>query len=269
MYLTLPRHCLNMVEQINRDIAALEETVKAIAMELEKAYISYLTALGQAVVKQLMLASYHLCTQGYPKLFVGLTINQRQQLQQAIRMLTQQAAAQLLEPIKAENNVEFSFLEEESKPSSFSNPIELIKWQHQVENAIAQTLRTLSSQTNSVLQQAGILPTNLPLAPLLEAAMSSPDGTAEVMTGGPPNLLNLLVEADNDNESQKSNVTQITAIHLRLIEIEFADATVRAKRNQIRSLSGKVSNLEREYQKKQRERDVAQAEAAWRASWFE
>ncbi len=270
MYLTLPRHCLNMVEQINRDIAALEERVKAIAIELEKGYISYLTALGQAVAKQLMLASYHLCTQGYPKPFVGLTISQRQQLQQSIRTLTKQAAAQLLEPMKAENNVEFSFLAEDA-PSSFSHPIELIKWQHQVENAIAHTLKTLSSQTNSVLQQAEILPTGLPLSPLLEAATSSPDGSAEVMSGGggPPNLLNLLVETDSDNESQESNVTQIIAIHLRLIEIEFADATVRAKRNQIRSLSEKIGVLEREYQKKQRERDVAQAEAAWRASWFE
>ncbi len=257
-----------MVEQINRDIAALEAKVRAIATELENAYISYLTSLGQAVAKQLMLASYHICTQGYPKQFVSLTFNQRQQLQQDIRKLTQKAAEQLLKHTQGENPLEFSFLAEEAAPISFSDPVELIKWQHQVENAIAQTLKTLSSQTNSVLQQVEILPNNLPLAPLLEAATSASEGAPEV-TSSSPNLLNLLIETDSDSESQESHVTQIIAVHLRLIEIEFADATVRAKRNQIRTISGKIGILEREYQKKQRERDVAQAEAAWRASWFE
>ena len=259
-----------MVEQINRDIAALETKVKAIATELENAYISYLTVLGEAVSKQLMLASYHLCTQGYPKEFVSLNLSQRQQLQQDLRKLTKQAAAQLLRHTQAENHLEFSFLaEEEVAPISFSDPVDLNQWQQQVENAIASTLKTLSSKTNSLLQQADILPNNLPLIPLLEAAAdSSPDGSSEVMTGM-PNLLNLLIETDSDRESQESHITQIIAIHLRLIDIEFADATVRTKRNQIRSISGKVSVLEREYQKKQRERDVAEAEAAWRASWFE
>lgn len=258
-----------MVEQINRDIAALEATVRAIAIELENAYLSYLTALGEAVSKQLMLASYHLCTQGYPKQFVSLTLSQRQQLQQDMRKLTQKAAAQLLKHTQAEHPLEFSFLvEAEPTPISFSDPVDLMKWQHQVEKAIANTLKTLSSQTNSLLQQAEILPNKLPLAPLLEAAASSSDGTPGAI-GELPNLLNLLIETDSDSESQESHVTQIMAIHLRLIDIEFADATVRAKRNQIRSIAGKVGVLEREYQKKQRERDVAEAEAAWRASWFE
>lgn len=257
------------MEQINRDIAALEVTVREVATELENAYISYLTVLGQGVAKQLMLASYHICTQGYPKQFVSLNLSHRQQLQQDIYKLAKQAAAQLLKHTQTEHPLEFSFLtEEETLPINFSNPTALIKWQHQVEDAIANTLKTLSSQTNSLLQEAEILPNNLPLTPLLEAATSSAEDTPEIMTGM-PNLLNLLIETDSDSESQESNVTQIIAIHLRLIDIEFADANVRAKRSQIRSISGKVGKLEREYQKKQREREVAEAEAAWRASWFE
>jgi len=85
---------------------------------------------------------------------------------------------------------------------------------------------------------------------------------------GPPNLLNLLVETENSLESG-STMTQLLAIHLRLSEIEFADSTVMAGRNQIRKLSAKASQLGRDYQKKQRERAVAEAEAAWRSSWFE
>jgi len=42
-----------------------------------------------------------------------------------------------------------------------------------------------------------------------------------------------------------------------------------ANRNQIRQLSSRLSTLRREYHKKQRERTIAEAEAAWRISWFE
>ncbi|MDP5338264.1 MAG: hypothetical protein NWQ28_06775, partial [Nodularia sp. (in: cyanobacteria)] len=73
------------IELIERDIAALQEAIRAIAAELHNAYASYLTTLGQAVRKQLILASYHLCTQGYPENFLKLSLNQRQKLQQGIR----------------------------------------------------------------------------------------------------------------------------------------------------------------------------------------
>lgn len=261
------------VEQIDKDIAVIEEAVKAIATELESSYISYLTALGQAVAKQLMLATYQLCTQAYPQKFVSLSLNERQQLQQKIRKLGQEAAERLLEHTEADDSLEFSFLQEEAdiepaKEERFTNPVELVKWHQQVERAIASTVKMLSSKSNSVLQQAGMLPDKLPLSPLLEAATTSLEATPEAINGT-PNLLNLLVETDNSQEAQESTVTQITAIHLRLVEIELAEATVRVGRNQIRNLLGKLSKIERDYQKKQRERDVAEAEAAWRASWFE
>jgi hypothetical protein len=115
------------------------------------------------------------------------------------------------------------------------------------------------------LQQAGILPKKFP-EPFVEAAAKA-DGSGEAMSG-PPNLLKLLIETE-DEESEDSSVTQIIAIHLRLSEIEFADATVRAGRNKIRNLLLKTSSLGREYHKKQQEWAVAKAEAAWRASWFE
>jgi len=286
------------VEQIERDIAALEEAVSAIAIELRSAYASYLTALGQAEQQQLILASYHLCTQGYPEAFLSLHFSQRQQLQQAIRKLGQYAANQLFALTKTELDLgagedgetgrggekEMGGGEDDANfapspphpltpspsPSPSpqpSNPMELATWQQNLELAIASILKILSRDANRLLQQAGILPKKLP-EPVLEAAAKA-EASAEAMPG-PPNLLNLLIETENnDQESEDSGVTYIIAIHLRLSEIEFADATVRAGRNQIRNLLSKVSKLGRDYHKKQRERAVAQAEAAWRASWFE
>lgn len=242
------------IERIERDIAALEEAVSAIAVELRSTYASYLTALGQAVRQQTVVASYHVCTQGYPESFLGLSFSQRQQLQQAIRMLGQQTSDQLL----AHTNTD------SPRPS---NPEDLAQWQQNLEQAIANTLKKTNRETNNLLQQAGILPNKLPV-PVLEAAANSSEASTEVMAG-PPNLLNLLIETENNQESEDSTVTQIVAIHLRLSEIEFTDATVRAGRNQIRNLEVRLKSLGREYYKKQRERAVAEAEAAWRASWFD
>jgi len=268
------------VERIERDIAALEEAVSAIAIELHSAYINYLTVLGQAEQQQLILASYHLCTQGYPEAFLSLQFSQRQQLQQAIRKLGQYAANQLFALTKTEEYIEVrkdgemetkgDGEEDVSSPPSPphpSNPMELVQWQQNLELAIASILKILSRDSNRLLQQAGILPHKLP-EPILEAAAKA-EASAETMAG-PPNLLNLLIETENnDAESEDSSMTYIVAIHLRLSEIEFADATVRAGRNQIRNLLSRVNKLGRDYHKKQRERAVAQAEAAWRASWFE
>ncbi len=86
---------------------------------------------------------------------------------------------------------------------------------------------------------------------------------------GPPNLLNLVIEIENEQQSEDSGLTQIMAINLRLGEIEFADVTLSSERRQIRSILVQLNKLGREYQKKHRERAIAEAEAAWRASWFE
>lgn len=143
---------------------------------------------------------------------------------------------------------------------------ELEQWQEQLEEAIAQTLQTISMETNLLLQQNGIIPDKLPAA-VLEAAAKA-DASGET-TPGSPNLLNLLMETQNEGEEEDSTVMRIVAINLRLSEIEFADPALSASRNQIRNLLAKGKKLNREYHKKQRERSVAEAEAAWRSSWSE
>ena len=86
---------------------------------------------------------------------------------------------------------------------------------------------------------------------------------------GPPNLLNLVIEIENEQDAENSGLTQIMTINLRLGEMEFADSALSSGRKQIRNILVKLNKLGREYQKKQRERAVAEAEAVWRASWYE
>lgn len=270
------------VEQVERDIVALEEAVSAIAMQLKSAYVNYLQALESAVRQQLILASYQVCTQGYPKQFLSLSFSQRQQLQQAIRKLGQQAAEQLLTLIATgeqqinDEQAGSEVMEDSKQDEVLSllqltphtvNPEEVVQWQQNVEAAITHTLKTFSLEVNRLLQQTGILSPKLP-APILEAAATASETVAEI-TSGPPNLLNLLIETENREEIEDINITQLVAIQLRLAEIEFADAKVTAARNQIRSIEAKLKSLGREYERKQQERTIAEAEAAWRASWFE
>lgn len=270
------------IERIERDIEALKEAIRAIAIELQTAYASYLNTLGLAVRKQLILASYHLCTQGYPENFLHLSLNQRQQLQQAIRKSGQVAAEQLLACIKSdEAGLDKEEVDKEVASSELldtsnsqplttdtSNPIEVAKWQHNLEETTQEILKKLSHDANLLLQKAGVLPKKLPEPILAAAAAAASEASGEVMPG-PPNLLNLVIEIENEQQSEDSGLTQIMAINLRLGEIEFADVTLSSERRQIRSILVKLNKLGREYQKKHRERAIAEAEAAWRASWFE
>jgi hypothetical protein len=297
------------IERIEQDLAALEEATTLLRAELDKTYSQYLQLLGQAVRRQLVLATYQVCTQGYPQAFLSLSFNQRQKLQQSIQQTGKKAQEQLLSHLEASKKVTKEEVTDSHEPASqpeltsneppqdvtseplsivepipgnleaeapetsgitnpeLTKPEQLAQWQEQLEEAIAQTLETLSLNTNRLLQQTGIIPSKLPAA-VLEAATKA-DNSTESVTVGSPNLLNLLMETESEDDSEDSTLTRIIAINLRLSEIEFADPTLNAGRNQIRNLSAKRNTLHREYHKKQRERSVAQAEAAWRASWFE
>jgi hypothetical protein len=268
------------VEQIERDIEALEQLVRAIAQEFYSAYSQYLTALGQALRRQVILACYHICTQGYPSKFLHLSLAQRQELQQTLQQLARQAQIQLLEQLQFPDVDDESELLESSQESdeesaeadladlnaleSPMTPRDLASWQEDLEQSIAEVLQDISHATNRSLQQANILPNQLS-EPIIEVAAKA--GMATEVAAGPPNLLTLLIETENDD--QESSLTHLMAVKMRLVEIEFGDATLTNWRSKIRSLSTKLNQLKQDYQKKRREKAIAEAEAAWRASWYE
>ncbi|PSO52367.1 MAG: hypothetical protein BRC40_08830 [Cyanobacteria bacterium QH_8_48_120] len=285
------------IQQIEQDLAKLEETVTQLAEEFHSAYTQYLSLLGQSVQRQLVLASYHLCTQNYPESFLSLSFEQRQQLQQTLRQLGKQAqtrlntsmaeqeqpassqhedATQTSEPLENQPQQQFvpaqalissiEASETEAAEKEEGQQDNLTESLQQIEHTIAEILQTTSSEANRKLQEAGILPEHLPVK-MLESAMHS-DQTGSA-ANSPPNLANLLLEVGTDEESRDSRVLQLTAIHLRLSEIEFSEPALNAQRSQIRQIWEKIGKTQKQYQKKQQERAVAAAESAWRASWFE
>ena len=309
------------VEQIEQEIAKLDQAVRAIAQEFHDIYTPYLAALGKTVRQQLVLASYHICTHGYPEQFLQLSLHQRQELQRSLRQLAKQTQTQLTDQLHAapnapdsdlnheldnlldkqldnepeagqESHSEFLLVEsaaepeeaeleetelEEAKPGVRQmnldellerspdqpiTPIALADWQEQLEQNIIEQLQNLSHAANRLLQQSKILPSQLP-APILEIA-SRADVISETPVGS-PNLISLLIESD----SEDSAMTQITTIRLHLSEIEFSDTTVALWRSKVRTLVAQLNKLGREYQKRQKEKAIAQAESAWRSSWYE
>lgn len=271
------------IERIEKDIIALKEATRAIAQQLNLAYARYINTLGLALQKQLILASYYLCTQGYPDEFLNLSLKQRQKLQQGIRQLSQQAAQELISYIQPPEVTQTEVVletEEEDKPEEDeqeenqqqsqaldpSNPIELVEWQQDVEEGIEETLKKVSQRANILIQKIGVLPKKLP-EPILAAATAASESSSD-MTPSLPNILNLVIEI-SDQEDAEDSITQIMAIHLRLGEIEFADVTLLTERKGIRNILMQLSKIGREYQKRQKELKIAEAEAAWRASWFE
>ncbi|MEG4987679.1 hypothetical protein QUB08_18170 [Microcoleus sp. BR0-C5] len=305
-------------ERIEQDLAGLEEALAALNLEFHSTYEGYLTALGQAVRQQLILACYHLCTQAVPESFLKLSFEGRQKMQQSVKALaaaSEEKLRSLVTESEADEEIEEEEEEEEEEDEddfdkdeeeeeedeeddkeedekeknqvsainylfslanyqlpSANSPESLARWQNSIEKSIVHILKLLSRDTNRLLQQSGILPSQLP-EPVLEAASQAESSGDSV--AGPPNLLNLIIETDASSASRKlaatfgSRALHITAIKLRLSEIEFADAGTSAWRQQIRNLSVKLNSLGRDYQKKQRELAVVEAESAWRSSWFE
>jgi hypothetical protein len=316
-------------ERIEQDLAALEESLTAFNLEFRNTYESYLTALGQAVRQQLVLASYHLCTQVMPDAFLKLSFNERQKMQHSVRLLaaisqeklrtlgTQEEVAEeveedLEEEVEEDLEEDDDEIEEYDEMAEYENrqedenidgdrdieeqedsiihyqfpdqfpaqkhelptnsPETLARWQRNLEKAIFNIIKLLSRDTNRLLQQSGILPNQLP-EQVLEAAYQAESSGESV--AGPPNLLNIIIETGTSSPSESlgkrrgTTAIQITAIKLRLSEIEFADAATSAGRQQIRNLSTRLNALGRDYQKKQRELAVVEAESAWRSSWIE
>ncbi|MCT7975391.1 hypothetical protein [Laspinema olomoucense] len=283
------------LELIDQDIAELEQAAQDLAGQFQKTYRHYLTTLGQAVRQQLVLAGYHICTQGYPEHFLDLSLSQKQQLQSQLRSIVKKAEAEAIALVEDPNPEDspvvliveglseqgtppedITLVEEEQELTpleEIADPENLSNWQDRIESGIVQLLQQVSHETNQVLRAAGIGSKNVP-AMLLEAAEKLPNSEA---IGGPPNLVTLTLEAQGTDElpqmpglaSLLKGPVHIMAVHLRLTDLEFADSRLSASRGQIRSLSGRLNSLKRDYHQKQRERAIAQAEAAWRSSWFE
>lgn len=295
------------VEQTSQQLIALDKQVAEMGEKFHQTYSNYLTALGQAVRQQLILSCYQVCTESYPQQFLQLSLSQRQQLQQSVRDLANQvrpellAQLQLVDTANIDESSEEVGADDDEPDETFDDPVPeadgalegyqnelefllsapsvskpvqltpleaLVRWQENLEKAIVKKLQATSHAANLLLQQSEILPKRLP-EPVLKAAAKA--GNDHPIAGN-ANLLKLLVESADEKISEQGNskgtsLLHLVAIQLRLSEIEFNDSTAMAWRNKLRDLKKQLQILGRDYQKKYRERAIAQAQDAWRSTW--
>lgn len=306
------------IHQIEQDIAKLEQQTSIVKEKLTTVYQNYLKKLSEYVQKYLVFATYQICTQAYPQEFLTLSLSQRQNFQQMVRKLGQQAQIKLIGALEVNlnstqsytentllsvqsesassleltpqlessefsadldseltinhHNIDIEFSDLDSKKQEINNPEQLVNWIQKLEKSITDILQIVSHDVNKLLLQNQIIPQKIP-SKVLEAAAQIDNASSPI--AGRPNLLNLLIESDKgsgqekDELNKKSEITKITAIHLRLAEIEFSETTLSAQRNQIRDILAQVKKLRKQYKKILQELAIAQAEAAWRSSWYE
>lgn len=286
------------IEQVERDISALKAAVAAIAQETSSLYGSYLSVLGQAVRQQLIAASYHLCTHAYPEAFLQLSWSQRQQSQQVLQQLGQQGEQQVRSLLKllqgatphdprdliqVVEHLESAIVEELQAISQAANQ------SLQNYNILSGPAVEIALEVAAKAEAAGGTttgPPNLLIALIDEEADPTQIATLD-LTPEPLNPVSLEERPSStgvrhrqrgsrrhrrDSEPEEvpfMSEKAIVAIYLRLEEIEFTDSTVMSWRNQIRKVTTQISGLQREFAKKQRERIIAEAQAAWRAGWFD
>jgi hypothetical protein len=239
-------------QNLANDLLKLANRSHDLGEEIYQLYRQYLTALAKALRHHSIQACYQLCTSCYPMEFLELKPSQQQRLQQSLRRAITNSIIDLLNQLQPMTEV----------PS----PNELNTWLHNIEEAIGMTLPGLSKKMNHLLQQAQVVPQQVPRQ-LIEAAVRAD----EISDGGEakrPNILSVLVEKDSKEDTESTVIIPVHVIFLRLAEIEFADLDLSKLRHQIHELRSKIADLRRTYKHRQRQAQGQAAAAAWHQSWF-
>lgn len=83
------------VEQLTQQLTVLDQQAEELEASLRTTYGSYLNALAKTLRQQLILASYYICTEGYPEDFLKLPLSQRYDLQSRLKAITQDTRSAL------------------------------------------------------------------------------------------------------------------------------------------------------------------------------
>ena len=257
------------IQQIKQDLLGFEKAVAALAIELQDLYRKYLDLISKSAQKQFIVVGYQICTQEYPQSFLSLSLERRENLQQNLRQLGQKMGEDLISslPEDADRLVKSEELE---KFKDFphlpnNNPEYWIQWHQKIQRTISEIFENVSKQANQLLKETEILPDRLP-EKVMEMAIAAEN--TESAISGYPNMLNMLIEAENESE-ENAKITKLTAIRLRLSEIEFSDPNLSNLGNQMRNLLVKIDKIKQQYHKKEEQLLIAEAEASWRSTWYE
>jgi hypothetical protein len=285
------------IEQIEQDLTQLRKASTQLGEELMAAYKSYFTTLAPTLKKQSIQGCYYLCTNCYPEAFLKLNYERRSQLLNTLKRVIRNVIGDLVVQIEPSARTSNNHDDEPTGELTsipvmpidwFATPASLSTWHQNIEEEIGHSLKEISYKVNLLLQQAQIMPPTIP-KPILEASLEADRQGGS--TANIPNILSILIEQESSEGQELEDVpeersmmpivleisspedlpqiVQIHTLYLRLTEVEFSDVTALSLRKNISQLVNKINMLRREYLQKQQELKIAEAESAWRNSWFE
>jgi len=151
------------VEVIRKELKALDEATATLAAEFTQVYGRYLEVLGRSVRQQVVIATYHLCTQVYPESFLSLSVKQREQLQKNIRKLGREGQAWLQkimeEPESEPQNFEDLPTEQQARISRLTAALEAIP----MDEDEGDQKDTTDAEDGSLVSQNDLEPTSPPI----------------------------------------------------------------------------------------------------------
>ncbi|MEO0377182.1 MAG: hypothetical protein AAF329_21740 [Cyanobacteria bacterium P01_A01_bin.17] len=241
------------IHQLQQSREAIEVQAAQLSQHFSSLYQEYLRELGTSVSKQLVRAAYHLCTQAEPQAFMALSLGQQQSLQQGLQKLGWQLQRSLLRTLQDTLVADDQRMVPES----------LVLAIHSIEDTIVAALQQTSRDANYLLQDHQIL--EIQSMDALFKIAAKADEAGRPITS-PPHLLKALVDA-KESEQEEDNVP-VVAIYLQITDIELADSELMVWRHQLRQATQQLMALNKDFVQKQQAQTTAEAEAAWRASWF-
>lgn len=184
--------------------------------------------------------------------------------------------AKEIEPEFENQNSEFEDSSLDTTPReqiNFSNPKHLVLWHKQIERAVKKTLEYTSQKANKQLQSAKIIPNQIQnnIIDIAIKADSSKGKKSSRKLQNTPNILHLAIESEPSKKQSKftKNIANVILLRLRIAELEFCDPLLNAQRGKIRNLMSEINKLDNQYKATRKEEVIAEAQAAWRSSWFD
>jgi hypothetical protein len=184
----------------------------------------------------------------------------------------------------------------------------VLSWQDGIERTIQDKLCQAAYQINQALKNAQLIPTKVPDRALEAASRADGDGATDIphviqmlvelgrvesKSDKSENSSDKASDDDDDAAGESKNrrstdsstnspadrkqrssmqriptLTHVTALQIRLAEVEFHDPLLMRWRRSLREHTLELQSLTREYRKYQRKRSVAEAQVAWRSTWL-
>jgi hypothetical protein len=241
------------LEQLYKEMSQLRKTTSEVGLELRQVLAEYFAVLTRSVQRQVVMSSFHLCTEVYPEAFLERSVIERETLQKSIRQVSRDMTQALF--IALQN---FQELELEGE----ANPVLLLELWEELEDSVTDLFRDSSRRLNHFFQNAQVMNIKS-LDKLLDSADKAT--TMGRTITNPPHLLKALVDPEEEDDDE---MDPIVAIYLQLGDLEFTDPELMGWRQKLRPLLQKLSQVQQTYSQKQEEQLTAEAISAWKSTWI-